>query len=603
MKENNKPSLSIYNEKSVPEQSKNKSLLPQHNRKAALFALLIFFTLTFLIVMSFVDISAYEQSLPKIHLVYRKDDGESTKTPEPGVSPKKTPPMPKVEPSPSETLRPKLTAPIPKIEPDSTPVPTPIATISPTPSPSPSVIETPQITPEEARIRKNNREILKKRIQNFVNNNPVWRNSKVGICVAVLDTRDVIYSKNGNLPMIPASNLKIVTTAAALAYLGPDFKFETSVWGGDIDKSNGVMEGNLYLRGTGDPTFMTPFTKDPMAVFRKAVKDLKKKGIRVINGDLVGDDSAFDREFLGRGWKPRYLLDDYAAPAGALSVNANYIDVGIRNGKVIMYPDNGYVNVSRKKSKSGRTYIIRKLGTDNVYVYSYKGGRVGRGLTIHNPSKLTTSAFGKLLKKHGIKIAGKVRLIREDERDYTSDRTKLFSHESPPLYKIVRETNKESDNVCAQHLFKAIGYYVKGKGTCNNSNEAIRDFLKKAGVNTSGFIMADGSGLSEYSRITPVQFCQLLAYMYKHPQKKPFFSSLPVAGKDGTLAYRMRGFHVYAKTGSLKGHIALSGYVKTNAGQMLVFSVMTNYHRYSSGRIRYNEDQLLKIIASFGGKL
>lgn len=573
------------------------------NNRSVLTALLIFIILTFHLSVGFSDISVYGETLPKLPFVYRKDNGESTKTPESSPTPDKTPPIPQVEPSPSETPRPTLTAPIPKIEPDSTPEMSPTLTPTPTPTPSPSITRKPEISPEEVLIRKRNREILKKRIENLVKNEPVWKTSKVGICVAVLDTRDVIYSKNGNLPMIPASNLKIVTTAIALAYLGPGFKFETSVWGKPVDKSTGVMEGNLYLRGTGDPTFMTPFTRDPMAVFRKAVKDLKKKGIKVINGDLVGDDSAFDREFLGRGWKPRYLLDDYAAPAGALSLNANYIDVGIRNGKVIMYPDNGYVNVSRKKSRTGRTYIIRKLGTDNVYVYGYKGGRVGRGLTVHNPSKLTTSAFGRLLKKHGIKIAGKVRLIRNVERDYTSDRTKLFSHQSVPLYKIVRETNKESDNVCAQHLFKAIGYYVKGKGTCNNSNEAVREFLREAGVNTSGFVMADGSGLSEYSRITPVQFCQLLAYMYKHPCKKPFFKSLPVAGKDGTLAYRMRGFPVHAKTGSLKGHIALSGYVRTNAGQMLVFSIMTNYHRYSSGRIRYNEDQLLKIIASFGGKL
>ncbi|MCD4782909.1 MAG: D-alanyl-D-alanine carboxypeptidase/D-alanyl-D-alanine-endopeptidase [Candidatus Eremiobacteraeota bacterium] len=567
----------------------------RNNNRPILIALLIFIILTFLLSVGFSNISVYGEALQKLPLVYRKDDDESTKTPE------KTPPIPQVEPSPSETPRPTLTAPIPQIEPDSTPQRSPALT--PAPTPSPYMTRKPELSPDEARARKRNREILKKRIGNLVRNEPAWKTSKVGICVAVLDTRDVVYSKNGNLPMIPASNLKILTTAAAIAQLGPGFKFETSVWGEPADKLTGVMEGNLYLRGTGDPTFMTPFTKDPMAVFRKAVQDLKKKGIRMINGDLVGDDSAFDREFLGRGWKPRYLLDDYAAPAGALSINANYIDVGIRNGKVIMYPDNGHMNVSRKKSKSGRTYIIRKLGTDNVYIYGYKGGRVGRGLTVNNPSKLTTSAFGRLLKKNGIKITGKVRLIRNDEKDYTSNRVKLFSHHSVPLYKIVRETNKESDNVCAQHLFKAIGYYVKGKGTCNNSNEAVREFLEEAGVNASGLIMADGSGLSEYSRVTPVQFCQLLAYMYKHPQKKPFFKSLPVAGKDGTLAYRMRGLPVYAKTGSLKGHIALSGYVRTNAGQMLVFSIMTNYHRYSSGRIRYNEDQLVKIIASFGGKL
>ena len=518
----------------------------------------------------------------------------STPSGEPSPSPGETKEAPKETPSVSPSPRPTFIEPVVK------PVPEPSQNVIEIPAPKPSVKS--QLSPSELRIREQNREILKKRIQQYVDNVGTWRKPVVGICVETLDTGEVIYGKNLNRPMVPASNLKVVTTAAALALLGPKFQFETSLWGNMPDE-NGVMEGNLYLRGTGDPTFMEPFTNNPTEVYSKMAQVLKKRGIKVINGDVVGDDSAFDREFLGRGWKPRYLLYEYAAPAGALSINANTIRLVIKKGVPRMIPSNGYIQLVAKKKNQRSVYVTRKLGTDRVYIYGSSPGNVYRNLTINNPSKLAISAFAKILKANGIKITGRVRLIDHKDSDYMQKTHKVCFHLSTPLGKIVREINKESDNVCAQHVFKAISYFVKGKGTCDNSNEAIREFLKAAGINASGLRMADGSGLSEYNRITPKQLCEILRYMYSHPHGKLFYKSLPVAGKDGTLAYRMSGLNVHAKTGSLKGHIALSGYVKTNAKQILVFSIMTNYHPYSSGAIRHNENQLLKVIASFGGKL
>jgi len=514
--------------------------------------------------------------------------------------PSETPSIQQVEPSEMPSPEPAPTETVPRIEPSLTPE------ASPTPSLIPYPVETgkPSLPAEELKTRKRNRKILRERIRKFVNSAPTWKKPKVGIYVAVLKTGDPIYSKNGNLPMVPASNMKIMTSAAALALLGPTFQFETSLWGGNIDKETGRMEGNLYLRGTGDPTFMEPFTNSPTKVFTRMAKVLKKRGVKVIEGDVVGDDSAFDREFLGRGWKPRYLLYDYAAPAGALSINGNTVRLVIKNGKIKMIPNNGHIQLIPKKRKSrGGVYVKRKLGTDKVYIYGNSSRSVYRNLTINNPSKFTTSAFARILKKHGIKIAGKVRLIGSQDNDYMNETHKICYHLSVPLEKIVKEINKESDNICAQHVFKAIGYYAKGKGSCNYSNEAIREFLKNGGVNPSGLIMADGSGLSEYNRVTPRQLCETLAYMYGHPHGKTFFKSLPIAGRDGTLKYRMSGMKVNAKTGSLRGHIALSGYVRTKAKQALVFSIMTNYHSYSSGAIRHNENRLLKIIAGFGGKL
>lgn len=536
-----------------------------------------------------------------------QEPGTDVNSPSPGDTP-----IDGAKPSPQQAASPS-TSPeqsgTPAAKPSAAPSPVP-SFIEPSPQTTPNPIVAPsplpdkkkQVPPPDAQLREENRRLLKNRIANYVEAAGTWQKPTVGICVETLETGDVIYGKNDNRPLIPASNLKVVTTAVALALLGPNFQFETSIWGNTAD-SNGVMKGNLYLRGTGDPTFMEPFTNDPTEVLDKMAQVLKKRGVKVIEGDLVGDDSAFDREFLGRGWKPRYLLYDYAAPAGALSINANTVRLIIKNGSTRMVPDNNYMKIVYKKTGQSNVYVDRKLGTDTITISGSSPGTIYRNLTINNPSKLTTYAFASILKSKGIRIAGKVRLINHDDSEYMKNTHKVCFHLSIPLKKIVRQINKESDNVCAQHVFKAISYYIKGKGSCDNSNETIREFMKKAGIDASGFRMADGSGLSEYNRISPHQMCQVLRYMYNHPNGKVFFSSLPVAGKDGTLSYRMAGISVNAKTGSLNGQIALSGYVKTASGQTLVFSVMTNYHPYSNGAIRGNEDQLLRVIASFGGKL
>lgn len=521
--------------------------------------------------------STPENSSPAATATASPANGAATETP--SISPTHTSPSPNgaVSPAPAKT-------------PSATPF------VMPTPKISPK----PVLSPEEAKYRRQNRAFLRSQLESFVKNDSVWKGCRVGIYCSVMETGDEIFSKNGSTPMIPASNMKIVTSAAALGLLGPDFRFETSVWGGKVN--NGVLQGNLYLRGTGDPTFVEPFTNDPLGVFYKMIQVLKKHGIKEINGDLVGDDSAFDREFQGRGWKTRYMLEEYAAPGGALSINANLVQVQVAGDNVKFLPTNRAMQVQRIGS-AGQVSITRRLGTDTIYIKGRSAGSAGRTVTVHNPSRFTTSVFAELLKSEGIKIRGKVRLIGTQDADYMSKTYKLCFHKSPTLLRIVKEILKESDNLCAQHVFKAIGFYAKGKGTCDNALEAVREFLKAGGVDPSGLVMADGSGLSEYNRISPKLFCEVLNYMYKHPQGKNFYNALSIAGKDGTLSYRMTDLRVNGKTGTLTGTIGLSGYVVTRGGQVVTFSILTNRNPYSNGAIRSNEDRIVRIIANFGDKL
>ncbi len=168
---------------------------------------------------------------------------------------------------------------------------------------------------------------LKQRIYQMIRNSAAAQNGKVGVYIQVLKTGRVVYSENALKPMIPASNLKVVTTAAALDLLGPDFRYLTELRGGAAD-AQGVLHGDLYLKGQGDPTMCLPYVA-PTAPWKFFVKNLKDKGVRRIEGDLVGDDSAFDREYIGQGWFDRYLLDSYAAPVSALSLNSNVVELTI----------------------------------------------------------------------------------------------------------------------------------------------------------------------------------------------------------------------------------------------------------------------------------
>ncbi len=477
--------------------------------------------------------------------------------------------------------------------PGATPSEAPVAT------PQKDPVPTPTLSEEERKAREESRKELAKKIESYVKNDEAWSRARVGLYFTLAENGDVLFSQNPNLPMIPASTLKLVTTASALSLLGPDYRFRTAIWGGDIDKSTGIMTGNLYLEGSGDPTFMDPFTDNSTETLHSFAAHLRKMGVTRIEGDLVGDDSAFDREFLGRGWKPRYLMYDYAAPAGGLSINGNCVRLIIQGGTVSMLPGNRYIQIIYDTQSRGELRVSRTPGTDRVNVAGSSGGTAYRNITINNPSMFTTAVFARVLEGHGITIDGKARLVDSGDTKYREYRRQIAFHRSPPLHEIVREINKESDNICAQHVFKAIGHQVKGKGTCDNSNDAIKEFFTGTGIDVSCFAMADGSGLSVYNRITPRQLNELLRYMKTHQHWEHFWKSLPVAGVDGTLVYRMKGAPVRAKTGGLQGHIALSGYVTTKAGQQIVFVMFTNRHQHWGSRIRQNEDYILNILSGW----
>lgn len=417
---------------------------------------------------------------------------------------------------------------------------------------------------------------LKQRIHQIVQNFSARHSGEVGVYMQVLKSGRVVYSHNALKPMIPASNLKVVTTAAALDSLGPDFRYYTELRG-DSPDAQGVIQGNLYLRGQGDPTLCYPYV-NPTAPWKFFAKQLQLKGIRSVRGDLVGDDSCFDREYLGEGWFERYLLDAYAAPVSGLSLNNNVVELTITSDSVRCDPPSSGFLFRRESSNAYDCWITRPQGSEVTIIHGSvsPGTAIKRTVTLANPGLFTVGSLATTLKQSGLQIDGKSRLIDLQSEVARSKATPVIArYQSPKLKDIVAQVNKESDNVFAQHVFKTLGERKYGHGTAANGQLAVSDFLAKHNIDTRGLRMVDGSGLSVLNRINPRQLVGVVETMWRHPHGQAFVDSLPTGG-EGTLESRLGGLTLRAKTGTLDRHSGLSGYLVSAYGQTVGFAILVN---------------------------
>jgi len=426
---------------------------------------------------------------------------------------------------------------------------------------------------------------LRKEIERVVNAGAL-SNALYGIKIKSLRTGEVIYEKNSNLSLLPASNVKLITAAASLAYLKPEYTFKTMVYYSGAIKDR-KLHGNIYLKGFGDPSL----TSEDLWVI---ANDLFLKGIREVTGDLIADDSFFDSKRMGDGWEEYPKESLYTSLVGALSLNYNTVRIVVSpsaNGArpiAMVDPPTDYIDIDNRMSSrigGGKTSLSARRTNDNSYenekiilqgrVSSHSGVETYK--KIENPHIYTATVFKDFLNKNGILLKGKV-----VEGTVPGNAKILVIHNSKPLASIIRDMNKYSNNFIAEQILKTLGAEVKGvPGTEEKGIEVEEEFLGKIGVEKENRSIGDGAGLSKKNKITPAQMVKLLEFMYNDFELWPeYISSLPTFGIDGSLKKRLTGFfterRTRAKTGTLNGVTCLSGYLATADNEPVAFSFLVN---------------------------
>lgn len=420
-------------------------------------------------------------------------------------------------------------------------------------------------------------------------NNSVW-----GAYVISLKTGEVLYSLNKDKLFLPGSIVKLFTTSTALMLLGDDYNYKTEVYTDGKIKGN-ILNGNLIVKGSGDPTLSSESSETQLPVFSIWTDRLKQKKIVKIEGNIIGDDNIFNEVYFGKGWLMDYEINWYAPPTGALSYNNNSITVEITptspgiNADYHFIPENNFLNIviDIKTSEENETaeFGYHRNIRSGIYTVSgkipVKGKSIILQLSVPDPTEFFISNMKESLVENGIEVTGYVTDADNEENliNY-DDLTPLFSHKSGDLIEIITEINKNSNNFYAEQLLKTLGYELYGYGDSKRGILAVKQIMKKAGINTNVINIVDGSGLSRLNLITPKQVVTLLNYIYKSDSFKLFFHSLPVAGVDGNLADRMKinelKYNVNAKPGYLEGVSSLAGFLKTADGEPIAFTFIVN---------------------------
>ncbi len=455
---------------------------------------------------------------------------------------------------------------------------------------------------------------LEKRVEKILKHQHL---KKATISVRIVTAKDnrVLFSHNTYTPLKPASNMKLLTTAAALLYLGGGFEFETGIYISH-KVSKGKLPGNIIIKAGGDPNISGRFYNDNITAVPEMWADkVAEAGIKSVEGDIVVDDTMFDREYINTAWPQDQLSNWYCAQISALSFNDNCIDVTVKPqaniGKpaiVATNPETGYVKivnsckVTGKKSKHAIS-IFRKIGTNIVHVKGkcWKNAKSGSSwVTIDNPSLYLATVFKELLEKRGIEVTGAARFAADDDIKRLKKAKKITSTTST-IEQTINVTNKRSQNFYAEQLLKTLGYKTKGKGSFKSGLAAISDMLADLGYEPGKYIISDGSGLSKKNRLTTRIFTDLLCFMSKSRNNKMFIDSLPKSGEQqGSLRKRMKQApyksRIKAKTGYILGASGLSGYAEPPNGELIAFSILVNDFKISNRHIKNLQDSICKAI-------
>jgi D-alanyl-D-alanine carboxypeptidase/D-alanyl-D-alanine-endopeptidase (penicillin-binding protein 4) len=442
--------------------------------------------------------------------------------------------------------------------------------------------------------------------------------ARVGMYVVDVTTGQVLYERRADEAFNPASNTKLFTSAAALDVFGPDHTFETHLLVESPDEGDweqpddGTLESPLYVEGEGEAFLL-------FEDFVHWAAKLKLRGIDAIEGGIVVDDGAFDGHYLPPAFGQKDEDASYRAPIGAVSVNFNAVSVIVTPADelgmapdVRLFPPNENVEIdNRARTVQGNRRRCRftsdpdgEGGTEIVVRGTIGVGadRMRTRLRIDNPPQYAASVFHRALEMVGIEVDGP---LRTGDAPGDEKRHVLIRHESQPLSYVVKAMNKWSNNFMAEQLLRTLGRTDDEPSTWKRARRTLRDFLDRAGIDPTGLTLENGSGLYDANRVSPTQVVDLLRAMLRHPSGPEFVSSLAIAGRDGTLRDRMEegpaSGRLRAKTGTLNQVSALSGYVRTQSGRRLAFSMLFNDTPRRGWLYRPVQDELAHALAGFDG--
>lgn len=451
-----------------------------------------------------------------------------------------------------------------------------------------------------------------------------WGEAKWGALVVSLDTNDTILAMEPTAPMAPASNIKLLTTAAALHVLGPEYRFRTWLLA-DGPVEDGVLHGDLVLYGTGDPGISARFYGSRDEVFHRLVDQLEIAGIHAVTGDLVADASFLPGPLRDEAWDHRDLNEHFTAAVSALSYNENVVSFRIRPGvvgappRVETVPPHSALEVENTARTVGsparpRLAILRGHPMEPVRIEGRivaGSSDVWRQMTVAVPADFAGASLRATLEERGVAVGGETRTVLHPHASAVgrisapamgrSGARIVATHVSRPLTDYLEVINKQSHNLFAELVFRSMGRAVEGIGTRAASARTVKRTLHLIGVDTADLVQVDGSGLAAGNRVSAAAFVQTIQGMSNGALWPAYWASLPRAGTRrelGRMYQTAAADNLRAKTGTIEGVSALSGMVRSADGERLAFSLLVNGSR-SQNRAKWVENQIGVRLAEF----
>ncbi len=441
---------------------------------------------------------------------------------------------------------------------------------------------------------------LEQVIARMIDGSPATRNAFWGIDIVDLKSGKTLYARNADHLLIPASNAKLFTAALALDRLGPDFRFHTRVLAGAPPDAEGRIPGAVRLVGGGDPNLSAravpyragPVTGDPLAPIEELADQVVARGVKRIDGDIIGDDTWYIWEPYPDGWAVDDTRYDYGAPVSALTVNDNTFDVTVRPGAragdladVSLAPALEYYNLDNRirTVAAGGVFKIqldREPGSRQVRLWGTIPLRSSGGilaLAIDDPAEFAARALRRALEDRGVTVGGGVdavhRYPNEEDVPLETEAIELARHDSAPLIEDLAITAKVSQNLHAEMALRAVARARRNIGSRQAGLDEMKAFLNEIGIGPEAYSLNDGSGLDRTDLVTPEAIVKLLGHMYVSPAREQWIALLPIGGLEGTLSTRFpnipAGQRIHAKTGTLdarKRVVGLRSAARRNLG-------------------------------------